>query len=354
LEINKSPTAIICLSPYRGGMELDAISFAKKLAPHMKTILIVKENSFMHDKLANDNNIAFETIDFYKSFSLSIITTARAIIKKYDMANVVFFGASELKSLYFAFLGLDINLIIRHSTTKSSPKKDWFHKLIYSNVNYHISTSKHLEKNIEYIIPFGKNSKSQMIYSSFEFNKPEHIIHEGINIVHTGRIADAKGQTDAILACKILIENKIDFKLFIVGGYDDEYKEKFLEFYKDIEYKDKIEFTGFTDKVTLYLHKADIFMFPSYGEGLSLSFREALANNLICLTYDNTSFPELQNLGLNFHLCKDRDIEDLSVKLLSVCKNIDEEKRKTIHNNSIIQEVFSKEKELEQYLKILK
>lgn len=354
MEIIKSPTAVICLSPYRGGMELDAISFSKKLAPHMETVLIVKENSFMHDKLENDQIITYETINFSRSFSLSIISTTKKIIKKYGIKNVVFFGASELKSLYFAFLGLDINLIIRHSTTKSTPKKDWFHKLIYSNVNYHISTSKHLERNVEYIIPFGKNSKSQMIYSSFSFNEPKHIEHDGINIVHTGRIADAKGQTDAILACKILIDNKIDFKLFIVGGYDDEYKEKFLKFYKNIDYKDNIEFVGFTDNVAQYLKKADIFMFPSYGEGLSLSFREALANNLICLTYDNTSFPELQDLGLKFHLCKDRDIEDLSKILLSVCKNIDEEKQATISNNNIIQTVFSEEKEIAQYLEILK
>ncbi|WP_373036167.1 glycosyltransferase [Sulfurimonas sp.] len=353
MEISKKPTAVICLSPYRGGMELDAISFSKKLSPYAKTILIVKENSFMHNKLTDDN-ITFETIDFYKSFSLSIITKTRMIVKKYGIENVVFFGASELKSLYFAFLGLNINLIIRHSTTKSSSKKDWFHRLIYSDVNYHIATSKHLEKNVKLIIPFGKNSKSKMIYSSFTFNEPKHTAHEGINIVHTGRIADAKGQTDAILACKILVENKIDFKLFIVGGYDDEYKKSFLDFYKDIEYKDKIEFTGFTDKVSEYLQKADIFIFPSYGEGLSLSFREALANNLICITYDNTSFPELKELGLKFHLCKNRDIENLSAKLLSVCQNIDEEKKITINNNNIIQTIFSEQKEIKQYLEILK
>jgi len=30
------------------------------------------------------------------------------------------------KSLYFAFLSLDINLIVRHSTTKSTQKKDYY------------------------------------------------------------------------------------------------------------------------------------------------------------------------------------------------------------------------------------
>ena len=147
--IKKQPTAVICLSPYSGGMELDAISFAKKLNPFMKTILIVQKDHFMEEKLQKDF-MSYETISFHKTISLSIIINARRIIKKYGIRNVIFFGASELKSLYFSFLGLDINLIIRHSTTKSKPKKDWFHRLIYSNVNYNISTSKHLETNVNY------------------------------------------------------------------------------------------------------------------------------------------------------------------------------------------------------------
>ena len=228
---SKKPTAVICLSPYSGGMELDAISFAKKLLPYTKTVLIVQENKFMHEKLKNDS-MNYETISFFKTFSLSIIINARRIIKKYGIKNVIFFGASELKSLYFSFLGLDINLIIRHSTTKSRPKKDWFHRLIYSDVNYNISTSKHLENNVKYIIPFGKRTQSQMIYSSFEFSEPQYKEHDCITLVHTGRIADAKGQIDAIKASKILEDNNIDFKLYIVGGYDESYKGKFLREYE--------------------------------------------------------------------------------------------------------------------------
>lgn len=353
MEIKRQPTAVICLSHHKGGMELDAIAFAKKLAPHTKTILIVRKNHFMHEKLQDEGNFPFETIDFFKSFSLSIIINARKIIKKHGIKNVIFFGASELKSLYFSFLGLDLNLIVRHSTTKSSPKKDWFHKLIYSNVNYHVSTSKHLEKNVNHIIPFGPHSQSKMIYSSFEFSEPKHTEHDVITLLHTGRIADAKGQIDAIKACKTLVDNNIDFKFYIVGGYDESYKDTFLNFYNSIDYKDKIAIVGFTNNVAQYLHKSDVFIFPSYGEGLSISFREALANNLICITYENTSFPELKDIGLKFHLCKDRNTEDLSNTLLSICKNIDSEKTKVSDNNKLIREFFSVEQEINSYLKIL-
>lgn len=353
MEIKKEPTAIICLSPYRGGMELDAISFSKKLQPFMKTLLIIKRNSFMEDKLKNEN-IDYETIEFFKSFSLSIILNARKIIKLYGIKNVIFFGASELKSLYFSFLRLDINLIIRHSTTKSRPKKDWFHRLIYSNVNYNVSTSKHLLKNVRTIIPFGKITKEKLIYSSFEFKEPFVTQHKQVTLLHTGRIADAKGQIDAIQACSILVENNIDFKFYLVGGIDESYKSYFMDFYNNLEYKDKIELVGFTNNVTEYLHKSDIFIFPSYGEGISISFREALANNMICISYNNTSFPELKELGLKFHLCENKNIDELRNILISTIKNIDEEKKSIEGNYNTIQNIFSEKHEVNNYFELLK
>ena len=350
MKVKKQPTAVICLSPNAGGMELDAMSFAKKLDPYIETILIIKENSFMHKKSEN-KSVTYETINFYKMFSPSIIINTRKIIRKYGIKNIIFFGASELRSLYFAFLGLDVNLIIRHSTTKSSPKKDWFHKLIYSDVNYHVSTSKHLERNVQHIIPFGKNSKSKMIYSSLSLEEPIHTDHDILTLVHTGRITDGKGQTDAILACKGLVDNNIDFKFNIVGGFEEDYEKEFLKFYENIPYKDKIHLIGFTNDVPSYLHSGDIFIFPSYGEGLSLSFREAIANNMICISYDNTSFPELKELGLEFSLVENKNIDKLTNTLLEIAQNIN--KHDNLNNYEVMKNEFSEKKELNHYFEIL-
>ena len=225
----KQPTAIICLSPYAGGMEIDSIKLAKKLSNYSKVVVIAKSGYFIEskkDEYIGFNDIKLETISFRSSLGLSIILQARKIIKKYDIKNIIFFGASELKSLYFSFFGLNINLIVRHGTTKSRPKKDWFHRLIYSDVNYHVSICKHLENNVKYIIPFGKQTKSKLIYSSFEFDEPKHIKQDKLTLLHIGRIAHGKGQVDAIKACEILVENNIDFVFNIVGGFDENYKKK--------------------------------------------------------------------------------------------------------------------------------
>lgn len=352
----KENSVIICLSPNFGGMEIDAIKLVKKLSPYSKIILLAKENGFIAQKFdnncLNNQNISLETIKFKSSLSFNIIKIARDIVIRNNIKNVIFFGASELKSLYFSFLGLDINLIVRHGTTKSTPKKDLFHKLIYSKVNYHVSICKHIQKNVDYIIPFGKNSKSILIYSSVKninINKKEK--NAKLTLLHTGRIANGKGQIDAIKACSILVENNIDFIFYIVGGYEKDYEKEFLQFYEKVNYKDKIVLVGFSNKIEKYLEKADIYLFPSYGEGLSNSFLEALSSGLSCISYSNTSFPELKDLGLDFEIVEDKNIEKLKEILLKISKkevifNIEK-------NKKIINDYFSEDKEIREYLKIL-
>jgi glycosyltransferase involved in cell wall biosynthesis len=348
----KGSTAIICLSPYSGGMEIDAIKLAKKLSPYTTVTLIAKKGYFIansSNEYIGYNNIELETISFHASLSFSIIFGIRRIIQEKGVENVIFFGASELKSLYFSFLGLDINLIIRHGTTKSHPKKDWFHRLIYSNVNYHVSICQHLQKNVEYIIPFGGKSKSILLYSSIEIPSVQSVPHEKLTLLHIGRIAPGKGQADAIKACKILYENGIDFIFYLVGGFDQKYEQPFMELYDSLPYKDKIVLSGFSDKVGDYYSQSDIFLFPSHGEGLSNAFLEALSYGLECIAYHNTSFPELQEMGFNFHLVEDKNIHQLSTTLLFCAQHpaFYSENRAKIAND------FSVQKEIEYYLELL-
>ncbi len=351
----KKPTAIVCLSPYSGGMELDAIKTANHLAEISPITLIVKQGTFL-EKKANkikNNKIQVNTINFKSSVSLSIIKNTRKIVQEHGIKNIIFFGASELKSLYFAFFGLDINLCIRHGTTKSTPKKDFFHQLIYSKVNWHIANSKHILNNVKQIIPYGKNTKDIVIYPSFKFNTPSPIKHKPLTLLHVGRIADGKGQIDAIKACEILVKNNIDFQFNIVGSFDEKYKNHFLDFLDKCPYKNKINLIGFTDNVEKYYNEADIFLFPSYGEGLSNAFIEALAHNLICICYNNTSFYELKKLGFYFHMCKNLDIKELGSKLLFVSHKKIEEKQYSSVNFEKTKKNFSIENELKNYKSIL-
>ena len=358
----KANTAVICLSPYQGGMELDALHLSKMLSKICEVTLIAQEECFIANTFLTQethHGVSLETLAFKSSLSLSIITNVRKIIEAKQIRNVLFLGASELKSLYFSFWGLEINLIIRHGTTKSSPKKDWFHRLIYSKVNYHIAICEHLGRNVKKIIPFGKETQLKVIYPSLNLNPSQSIDydakpHQPITLLHVGRIAAGKGQRTAIEACQVLYKNSIDFTFYIVGGFHEPYEKEFLEFLETLEYKEKIVLVGHTKAVESYYLKSDIFLFPSDGEGLSNAFIEAMCYGLAAITYDNTSFPELQDLGFSFQLVEDQNLASLQKKLLTTAKDYGSLHTNATKNSALSQRLFSQERELERFQKLLR
>ena len=127
--------------------------------------------------------------------------------------------------------------------------------------------SKKVGKNLDYIIPFGKNSKSILIYPSVKninINKKEK--NDKLTLLHTGRISQGKGQIDAIKACSILVENNIDFIFYVVGGFEKDYEKEFLDFYNNLNYKDKIILAGFSNEIEKYLEKPRHIEFQVLGD----------------------------------------------------------------------------------------
>jgi len=356
---NKGTTAVICLSPYSGGMEMDAIKMARLLCKKVKVVLLVKSGCYLenyYNSAMASSQISLETIAFSSNFSLAIIYKTRKIIDKYGVKNVVFFGASELRSLYFAFLKRELIVIVRHGTTKTRPKKDWLHRVVYGCVDYHVAICRHLAENVRAIIPFGKSTQLKVFYPSL---RHEPVLPQPRNgrrpivLLHVGRITEGKGQKEAVEACEILYKTRIEFKLVCVGESDPEYEKEFQSFLASKPYANNVELPGFTQEVNRFYQNADIFIFPSKGEGLSNAFIEALSYGLVCLAFDNTSFPELRELGFKFFLAKDQDIVDLQSKLLEAAELVYHNEIPLVEQSRLAVELFNAERELNEYLGLL-
>ena len=355
----KQKTAIICLSKVNGGMELAAIKLARLLSNDTHITFIAKKNSFIENKKDEhfkNCKISLSIVDFLSNFSFSLIKNIRNILIQNEIKNVIFLGASEMKSLYFATLGLDINFMIRQGSKKTTSKKDIFHKLFYSKVNYLVGNCEYIKQNIIDILPISKNTKVKRIYSSlrFEENINFKISSDIINLVHVGRVHKGKGQFEAIQACEILYKNAIKFKLDFLGDIQDKkYFKSIQDYLKTSEYKDSIKFSGYTSKVKNYLQKSDIFIFPSLGEGMSNAIIEALGYGLITIIYDDTSSSEFKDLGFNIHLTKKNNVKELEKILLASAYNIKEEKQKSRKNHEKALKVFSLQREKNEYLELL-
>ena len=352
----KKNIAIICPTGNFGGMELDSIKLVKKLNPYCNIVFITKKDGFLdnnfRDYISKEDNVILESFEKNRILFFKTIMDFRNIIKKHNIKNIIYFGTSKIQLLYCAILRKDINLVLRHGTTRAKPKNGFFHKIIYSRVNTHIAISEHLLENVKKTFPLCKNTRCSLIYPSIKIKEYKKEENNKLNILHVGRIVKGKGQVDAIKACQILVDNEIDFEFSILGGFEKNFEKEFLEFYNEIKYKDKIKLIGFTNEVNKYFVNADIFLFPSYGEGFGNAFIEAISFGCKAISYDNTTFKEFKELGFDFNIVENKNIEELQLALLETAKN--NIKFNTYKNLELIKNNFSESVEINKYLEVLK
>lgn len=354
-----SPTAVICLSKGKGGMEIDALKLADMLSEVCEIVLICKRGAFI-ERLHDDGDYSFicEPISFSnKSFSLSMMLNVRKIVDLYQIRNVIYLGASELKTLYFSFRRKNLNIIVRHGTTKKTPKQDWFHRIVYSCVSYHVAISRHLFENVKDIVPHNSGVKFEIIYPSFDFSeykKPTSTVSERLRIIHIGRVVPGKGHRDAVLACRSLCDSGIEFNLSFVGPIEsDKCLAEIKSLLDELPYKNDVQFLGYAKHVGEYLMNSDIFLFPSYGEGFGNVFVEAMGYGLSIVTYDNTTFPEFMGMGFKFRMATSGDVDALSAELLDAAVNIAADRDLLNANAELAVELFGRQRELRDWCAIL-
>ena len=107
----------------------------------------------------------------------------------------------------------------------------------------------------------------------FEFNST-------IKIGFLGRLNKNKGIEDLIDSLNNL---EIDFK-FKIGGFGSESYIKFLKQKMNKNVQDKSTFLGYVEDQAKFFENIDLFVFPSFSEGLGLVLLEAMSYQKICIT----------------------------------------------------------------------
>lgn len=113
------------------------------------------------------------------------------------------------------------------------------------------------------------------------------------NLLFMGRVAEIKGIKDLLQAwCKL---RPSSWKLTIIGPWDED-----LRALRDsVEGFDSINILGpiYGNSRFEFLHEADAFVLPSYGEGLPTALLEAANNAKLILCSHECNFDSLQDAG---------------------------------------------------------
>lgn len=163
----------------------------------------------------------------------------------------------------------------------------YFHLKCFSKADKIIVLNESCKKFIQnkgfdaIIVPNGISKK--LIVSSHDINK------ELKKIVFTGRVSKEKGCLELYECAK---KNK-NIEFYLAGLIEEELKEKFM-LLKNVNLLGPLPHNDVID----LLDSSDIFVFPSYSEGFSISLLEAMARGLPCITTNvGANIDMLENKG---------------------------------------------------------
>ena len=141
------------------------------------------------------------------------------------------------------------------------------------------------------------------------------------NIVCTGRLTPTKGQALLILSCAQLAKEGLNFQCTLIGGGDD--YDTLQQMVKDHNLQDKVTLTGSLpqDGVLERLQKADLFVLPTFAEGVPVVLMEAMSMEIPCISTRVAGIAELIENNENGWLIHSGNPDALTQQLRTLINN---------------------------------
>ncbi|MBG1243160.1 glycosyltransferase family 4 protein [Nostoc sp. NZL] len=178
---------------------------------------------------------------------------------------------------------------------------------------------------------------------------PQRIDSSQICFLFLGRIGERKGAFDLIKAfASIPAEDKSKVKLVMAGDGDGEKARNLIQTLNLTEYITILDWVD-QEKRDELLAKADVFVLPSYNEGLPMALLEAMSWGLAVITTTVGGIPEIVTQSENGLLVNPGEIQELSEAMQSLIA--DKNLRISLGNNARIR---VKHLDINNYLASLK
>ena len=149
-----------------------------------------------------------------------------------------------------------------------------------------------------------------------ELNIPEHMPVIG----NTSTFTELKGQKYLLQAFNS-ISRKTPCILMFAGRLDERSRGRHLS-YVAPEFRDRVIFLGHRDDIPAVLQTIDIFVFPSYLEGLGTALLEAMTMGKTVAVSDIPTFRDFVEEGRDGLFFKVKSPEDISEKVLLLLQDM--------------------------------
>ncbi len=155
-------------------------------------------------------------------------------------------------------------------------------------------------------------SCSKEIKDSSKRIKDSHNISSNSSILlYVGRLASSKGISELICAYQSLLGSNPNLYLFLVGNLDE--KDVLPSYTMNIIMNEsRIICTNHVHDIRPYLHLCDLFVFPSYREGLPQSLLQACSMSKCCIATNISGSNEIIEHNLSGFLIPAKNVNSIS------------------------------------------
>jgi glycosyltransferase involved in cell wall biosynthesis len=197
----------------------------------------------------------------------------------------------------------------------------WLNKIIWRKAQKVVANSSDL-RDLAYQTYDKK--KIEVIFNGVngeEFkSKLKNNSSKNFTIISTSRLTQRKGIIYLLKAVKNLIPTYPQIQLNLVG--DGDQREEFENFVKKNQLEKNVFFKGIVnhDKIIKEYQNSDVFVLPSFNEGMSNSLLEALASGLALISTDTGGAKDLIDKNNGF-IVSMKNIQEIQKSLETLIKN---------------------------------
>ena len=348
-----------------GGAQSFVANLAKGLRNRGESVFLAfgPEGNYLPD-FCKENDLSFFKMDFLRR-SASPLVNFKAFWKSLSFFKDDKFDLVHLNSSNTLFLALAIKLVssktkivftfhglsFLDSNSKVSTTKRYLYWLFFKFFSFFIDKAVFVSKiNLEYALKAKLVKNGIAIYNGIKLRKEDLFLREdaierlgiesGFLIANIGRLAFPKNQAFLINIFSEIKKIKPSAKLIFIGTGPDSDNLKVLA--SKVDFSDDVIFLGEKREAWRFLKAFDLFVLPSFYEGLSLSLIEALKADIPAIASDVGGNCEVIGVENCFQLDNQKDF--LS-KFEKVC---------VYHKESSSRESFDFDSMLDKYLNLYK
>ena len=235
---------------------------------------------------------------------------------------------------------------------------DWL--LLQSKEDYELSLAHsfkpkertiHLSNGVDIWNKFHEN---QITVEEIEkFRKENSLNEDDFVFSFIGRLVKEKGVFELVEAFKSLSMNYPRAKLVLIGGLLESERDhgSYQKLLDDLDHPN-IRYLGFRDDIPTIMKASDVFVLPSYREGLPRSIIEAMAMSKPIIATDIRGCREEVFPGENGFLVEKANAKELGEAMTSLLEDTDLAVKYGMRSREIVEELFDEEKVLGKQIQL--